>query len=346
MTVRDVSVYAILFVTALIGAYASWTHEPAEEKAEGVVLIDAKPGEVARIAYESEDIDVTLEPREDDLGEYLWVSTTRRKKNRIPANPHAKPESQPEEEDDEPTIEKSSFKAGKTGDKLIEDLAPFRVARSLDVSEEELEEFGFDEPKGTLTVETKKGDTKKFEIGGSAYGFKNMYLRDADSGDVYVIKRSLVSPLERADSRLPEKQLFPVERADVEQVAITTGEQSLEFVHRNRDDAAAATWTAPGSDESNSTAESWLDKVFRLRASGYVPEDQEPGPLEPVFAVKAQPEEGDAVTLQVLRGGVGEDGEATWYAKSDFTRGLVELNGNLASDAADDLATLFEAPAE
>jgi hypothetical protein len=340
MTIRGVIVYAVLFIAALIGAYVSWTHEPAEERAEGVVLVDAEPSQVSRITYESEDIDVTLEPREDDLGEYLWVSTTRRK-SRIPANPHARPDDGEAEEEKEPKIEKSAFKAGKTGDKLLEDLAPFSVARALDVSEDELDEFGFDEPKGTLVVETKKGKKKSFEIGDSAYGFKTVYLRDTDSGKVYVIEKSVISPLNRADSRLPEKELFPAERADVERLTIKTADDTLEFVQRNRDDSAAATWTAPGSDESNPTAESWIDKVFRLRASGYVGEDDEPEGLESVFAVKIDAEDGET-TLEVSRG-PGEEGQMKWYAKSDFTRGLVELNGNLASDAADDLATLFSA---
>jgi hypothetical protein len=339
MTIRAVIVYAVLFVAALIGAYASWTHEPEAEKAEGVVLVDAEPAEIARIAYESEGIDVTLEPREDELGEYLWVSTTRRR-TRPPANPHAAPSEPPSEE--EPQIEKSAFKAGKTGDKLLEDLAPFRVARALDVSKEKLSDFGFDEPEGKLVVETKKGAKTTFQIGTTAYGFKNVYLKDVDSGQVYVVKRSVVSPLERADSRLPEKELFGAERADIERVTISTADASQEFVQHNRDDANAATWTKPSSEEANPTAESWLDKVFRLRASKYVPKSEEPKGLESVFAVKVVPEDGEPVTVEVLRGPAAEDGEMKWYARSGYSRGLVELNSNLASDTADDLGTLFE----
>lgn len=378
MMQRSTIVYAVLFVVAMIGAYVSWTHEPATEADGGVVLIDAKPEQMASIRYETKELDATLEIKEDELGRYLWVTTERRVEKvkppspRDPHDPHgsqdgvdphapdtgeahkgadagtdageapkvADAEEPPKPEPTvETTTETAAFKAGKAGDQLLEDLAPFRVSRALEVTEADLTEFGFDDPKGKLVLTTKSGKERKFDVGETAYGHRNVYIRDTDDGTVYVMKRSIVNPLDRADTRLPEKELFEGPVADIARVAITTAQNSLEAVQRNRDDASKATWTAPDSEEANQSVDSWLDKVFRLRASEYASVTAKPQ-LESAFAVKLYFEKDEPVTIEVMRGAAA-DGEPDWYARSGYTRGLVKLNGNLASDAAADVATLF-----
>lgn len=334
---RVTMIYAVLFVIALGGAYASWTHEPEASTDDGVVLIDAKPDEIASVSYTTKDVDVTLDMKDDELGSYIWVTTERENPRRAPPADPNDPDAKPPEPVAETT--KATFKAGSAGDQLLEELAPFRVSRSIQVQDDELDEFGFDNPTGTLTVATKDGQKRTFEIGATAYGHKNTYLRDAESNEVYVIKRSVVSPLDRADTRLPEKELFQFPVAEIERAVATNAEQTLEFVQRNRDDEAKSQWTAPDSDETLPTVDAWLDKVFRLRASSYTT-DKAAGQFETAFAVKLLPEDGQPVTLEVLRG-MNDKGETTWFARSQYTRGLVELNGNLAADAADDIPAVF-----
>lgn len=349
MTSRSVIVYALLFVIAMAGAYVSWTSEPEDERADGVVVIDAKPEDIASVRFESKEVVATLEVKKDELGQYVWVETERTIDKSKPVDPHAPHQGI----DDDTTVtktegqtetKKSSFKAGKAGDQLIEDLAPFRVVRKLTVPEERLTEFGLDEPEGKLVITPAKGEPITLEIGDSGYGHRNVYLRDAKSGEIYVAKNSVVSPLERADTRLPEKQLIEFERSDVESVAITTGQSALQFVQRNREDASAARWTAPDANEPNESAGSWLDKVFRLRSSGYLAEAEKAETAENVFSVKFTPADGKAVVVTVSRG-QDDKGEPAWFAKSDFTRGWVKLSAPIASDVAEDLATLIT-PAE
>ena len=92
---------------------------------------------------------------------------------------------------------------------------------------------------------------------------------------------------------------------------------------------------------TTTTADAWLDKVFRLRSSGYVEPGKEPQ-TEMVFAVKLELEDSKPVKIEVLRGS-DEKGEEAWFARSEYTRGLVTLNAPIAADAAADLATLFTA---
>lgn len=334
--------YAALFCAAMVASYLTWTRdaEPVSEDG-GIVLIEAKPDEIAKVHYTSKDVDVTFEHRSDDLGNYLWVTATRSVKKAKMPNPHdphghEAPEEEPAAAEEKTT---TSFKAGTAGDQLLADLAPFRVVRRLDVGEDKLADFGFDEPSGTLAVTTKSGTERKFDVGDTAYGHKHVYLRDAASKEVFVIKRSIVSPLDRADSNLPEKELFPGTVSDVKSAAIAAPSGSLNLVQRFRDDAAKATWTAPDDETPNTTADAWLDKVFRLRSNGYVEPGKEPQ-AELVFAVKLELEDSKPVKIEVLRG-ADEKGEEAWYARSEYTRGLVTLNAPIAADAAADLATLF-----
>lgn len=350
-------VYAALFCVAMVASYLTWTAEPEPVDEEGsVVLIDAKPTEIAKIAYTSKDSDATFEQKSDDLGDFLWVTTTRRVESKSPIkNPHVPPVDTADAGDagdaaevapapvppTPPTVkvETAAFKAGKAGEQLLAELAPFRVARKLDVKEGDLADFGLDAPGATLSVTTKSGTTRNFEIGDTAYGHKNVYLRDTASKEVFVMKRSVVSPLERADTKLPEKELFAGEPSAVAKASIVTATGSLHLVQRNRDDAAKASWTAADSDTVNPTADAWLDKVFRLRSTGYLPATQKTE-TETVFAVKLEFDEGKPVKIEVLRG-ADEKGEEVWFARSEFTRGLVTLSSGLAADAAADLATLF-----
>lgn len=363
MSPRSTIIYAVSFLLAMGAAYASWTHEPEGAVDEGVVLLNVKPEELARVEYSGEDFRATLELQEDERGRFAWVETERQTpKRRAPdphdphghgdphdhEDPHGHDEADPaaategEGEGDEPDVETTtaSFKAGTAGDQLVEDLAPFRVVRRLEVPADRLAEFGFGDPEtppSKLTLTAVDGRSLELEVGSSGYGRRNVYVRNAEDGQIYVAKKTVVDPLERADTRLPDKRLFGFERADVERVTIATGELSLPLVQRNREDAAAARWTGPDSDEPRESAQNWLDKVFRLRATEYVPEAGKT--LDLAFSVKFSPEDDEPLVLQVFRG-AGDDGEPAFFAKSEFTRGLVKLSAPIATDIVEDLATL------
>ncbi len=332
MTHRSTLAYGAVFLFLMAAAYASWTHEEEPGSDEGVVLLDAGPDDVESVRFEGEDLEATLEVRTDDLGRYAWVTTTR---TIAAAGPD------PSAPSGAGATRRQEFKAGTTGDQLLEDLAPLEVVRELEVTDKDLEEFGLDDPKGKLVV-SAGGKEVELEIGAPGYGHRNVYLRDAETKKVYVAKKTMINPLERADTRLPDKRLIEFERGDVAGVEIVSGGTSLELVQKNREDAAAARWTPPGSDESVETAQNWLDKVFRLRANGYVPAKETPSPLEPAFSVHFRPAEGKPVRLEVLRSQT-PDGEPAYFAKSQFTRGLVELSAPIASDVVEDLATVLPA---
>ena len=55
------------------------------------------------------------------------------------------------------------------------------------------------------------------------------------------------------------------------------------------------------------------------------------------------PEDSAAHTLRVFELPDEDGGESTWYASSEFTRGMMELHRVLASEAAQDVPDVIDA---
>ena len=127
---RAVIVYAGLLLVALVLSYRSWTHEGDVDLSEATVVIAGDPEDLEGIDYSSDKIDVSLDVLEDAYGKYVWVTATpkgtaekKEEDAKEPPDPHAPPK---EEEDDGKAEE---FKAGKSGDTIVEGMAPFVVKR-------------------------------------------------------------------------------------------------------------------------------------------------------------------------------------------------------------------------
>ena len=204
-----------------------------------------------------------------------------------------------------------------------------------------LAEFGLEEPAETLELRREGKEPRVFDIGGEAYGTRDRYLRDRDSGAVYLVKAEVLSPLKRGTTSLPDRELLGMDTEEIARVQVNTGTEAVAFEHRSRDDKQAAYWRTVGEDEPNESAETWLEKVFRLRSSGYVQPDEAPTDTEVVFAVTAMDDEDRAVTLEIIKG-LDPDGEEAWYGRSQYTRELVKLHKSPTSQAAEDIGTILD----
>ncbi len=378
---RTITIYGVLLCAALVASYFSWTAEDTGEPAEGVVLVAAEVDDVEGISWSSEKLQVELEVRSDTHGEYLWVDLVEIKEKPAPRTDpadvidgtdegaadedgpdvhgpddghdhgdddaaHADPEEDEPVEEPEPEMikeeKRQSFMAGEAGRKLLAKLAPLTAQRLIEVTGDKAAEFGLDEPKATLTIRRRGKPERVLEIGGEAYGVKDRYVRDLESGKVYLVDDQTFKPLQYAKSRLPERELSPLDEEDITTVTVTDGASKVTLEHENRDDREAQYWALEGETESNETAEAWLDKVFRLRSAGYVQAEDMPTGLETAFVMTATGEDGTTTSITVSMGS-NPDGKETWYARSDHTRELVKLHKVLASEAAEDLATVFSA---
>jgi hypothetical protein len=340
---RGVIVYAGLLLIALVLAYNAWTHEGEADLSEATVVLAADPDDLEGIDFSSDKVDVTLDVLEDAHGKYVWVTatpkTTGEQKDETkadePPDPHAP---QPEEDDGKA----EEFKAGKSGDTIVEGVAPFVVKRQLEgVAEDQLGELGLDPPEATLTIRRKGRDAKTFELGGGKYGGTNFYARDPDDGKIYVVDGTLVRPLQSAKRTLPDRTLVGVPNNEIEKIDVRSGDASATFVQHNPDDAEATFWSTAGSEDKNAAVATWIDKTLAMRSSSYIASGSEPEGLEEAFSFTAHTSDKKQVTVTVLRGW-GENGEEAWYARSEHTRALVQLHRTAASDANTDVATVLD----
>jgi len=343
---KQIIAYGTLLVLTLGGAYYVWTNPTDAEIGESVIVLAGDKDDLERVHYKSTKLDLRIDMKSDELGRYGWVRAEPlaaadaqpepQPEDGPPDNPHAPPK------DDGAVAE---FKAGKTGTAALEGLMPFKAKRQLDgITDEKLAELGLAEPDATLEIVRAGREPAVYEIGGNVYGGANVYVRETATGKVYVVDAKVIRPLQSGKQTLPDREIVGVETKIIIGVAVSGGEASAEFDQHNADDPEAVYWATTGGTTKNETAAAWIDKALRMRASGYVQSDENPGQLEDVFSFKVTTNDRKAITVKVQRG-YDDNGEDQWYAVSEHTRGLVKLQRGLAAEVAADLANVLDAGA-
>ncbi len=367
---RNVVVLSVSLVVALTAAYMTWTREEEEVSDEAVAVFDAREGDVSKVAYTSEKVDVVIEKRTDERGDYYWVDSTERKvkpkkPKGDPHDPHGdeskgdkakgdkakgdkakadEPEAEEEpapepEEPDVVEVEHLTFVASAAGEELWKAVAPLQAMRELEAPADP-KVFGLDAPSAKLEV-TRSSGPVTIEIGGETYGAKDRYVRY--QGKTFLVDDAKLKPLESAGSRLMERGLFPLQQKEIEslEVAIPAG-ATVAWTQVNRDDAAKAAWARKESPEvSDEVGATWINKLLGLKLQTYVAPADDPGSLQPVFGYVVRGAK-DAWRVEVLRT-TAEPPQ--YYAKSDFNRSLVKLPESMARNVVDDLDSLGQAPA-
>ncbi|MCB9760212.1 MAG: DUF4340 domain-containing protein [Alphaproteobacteria bacterium] len=369
---RQVTILSVALVLSLGASYLRWTAEEGTDAADTIVVLDAKAGEIEELRWDSDKLDMVLLPQSDARGDWLLVKTTEEKERPV-AEPEApqpddegeaaeeEPEDESpddesaEEEDDLPEppapaqmetfTEVVEFKAGEAGDKLLESLSPMVAKRALDtVADDKLDELGLAEPEATLVVKRAGKGERTFQVGGEAYGTRDRYLRDAESGKVYLIEDDLLRPLKYGKTRLPDRELIGIETADIATVAITAPGGAVSFEQRNPDDPKAAYWAPPGG-ESDESAGNWMNKLLKLRSASFVQAEDTPTALSEALTIQVTGDDGVKTTLKLLEG-TDPEGREAFYAESDFTRRQVKLHNAQAQDLIQDVETILDVPEE
>jgi hypothetical protein len=364
--VKQVAILAGLLGLSLVATYMTW-FEPEEEvaaKGESVAVYPAAVGDVTRLVWTSEKLDVTVEKKTDARGDYTWVQTVERKKKKAdPAKKPEAPETPPAEPADpaapaeppaadpaatpggdapapaapepaeEVEVKEMAFRGNDTAEKMWEQFAPLMALRELIPGPDiDTKVFGFEEPAGTLVV-TRHGGEVTLTVGGEAYGSKDRYVQSGSR--VFLVDDNTLRPLQYAQMRLLERALQPVAEDAADGVEIATPEgASVQMVRANPDDKGKAFWARAATPQQEDTSTGlWLGKLFRLRASEYVPEP--PAGLIHAFTWTVK-DEAAVWTIQMHR--TDDTEKADWYAQSDYDRAWTKLTRSLAEDVAADLA--------
>lgn len=377
-TRRSVVVYGLLLLVSLGLAWWRWTREPEPDLEGKVVLLAGDADKIEKIVWDSDKDRAVIERRSDDHGDYLWVTWTKWEKP--PAKPDEKAgEEKAGDEKAGEAAEKAgdasekagekaateeaageeaggaeageqperkakeviAFKAGAKGQDLLDKLSPMLAIRKLELdTPDKIEKAGLDHPTTFLEI-TRKGRTTRLEIGGEVYGTRDRYVRNPETGEVFLVADEVLRPLKYARTRLPDRTLWSFDKKDVATVLIENAKgESLEVEHKNPQDPKAESWVeASNPDEANEQLETWMDKAIKLKGTSYAKQGEEPQDLQLRFKLTLRDEKGNSETLEVFQ----EGDKGNWWGRSEHTRGLIKLLRGPTSSLADDVDTIVGA---
>jgi hypothetical protein len=269
---RGLSIHGAILLVATLLAFHTWNKDDTKEAKPGETeLWPGTPEQLKSLRFESKMGFVTLEPREDANGRYFIGSA---KKSAEAMQPPKKDDnaSTPAPPPEPPKL--VQFISGKEGQELVESLAPLRALRVLGkVTDAQKVDFGFDKDEGKLTV--KIGSTEhKLVFGGPTPGGSDYYVKDAATGNGYVVAGSIYRDLTSADQKLVEHNLHGFESSAVERIKITAGTSSRELI---RSASKKDAWTKPSApNDKDETATNFVAKIDRLHTMNYSTEKLDP----------------------------------------------------------------------
>ena len=363
---KSSAVYGSLLLALLGLSWLDHTADPELELDGKVVLVPGEVDELTKVTWTSENKDkAVVERRTDALGTYYDVTYTRWTEVKAPEPPPAPdappspegpqtpeeaaagdapedtaPEDAPEAAEPEYESTTSTFKAGEKGDELFASLAPLLALRKLDdMTDEKLATTGLDDPKDALVLE-RKGRTIHLEVGGEVYGTRDRYVRDPETGDVYLVDDEVLRPLRYARTRLPDRTLWSLETKRIVSVSIGGPTGSLEVLQKNAEDPEQATWVrASAPDDTDAQLKTWMDKALRMKSTSYADHSADVSDIELLFSLTFTDDKGQTQTLEVLRR--PDDEKADYWGRSEHTRGLVKLLRGQTSQLADDVGEII-----
>jgi hypothetical protein len=366
--VRQIAVLSVALVVSLVASYFTWTDDGEEPTDEVVAVYHATEADLQKLAWKGEDLEVIIEKRKDERGEYLWVESTETKHPKKPHEDKDKDKKEGEEGEDhedhedhpedpaetpaetpetpaapepaapepEPVVTVTKFVANAQAQETWKAFAPLNALRELEVSGADPTVLGLQDSKTSLEVVRGSG-TLKLVVGGETYGNKDRYV--GLDGKVFLVDDGTLRPLQYASSRLMERSLFPYQETEIDKVTVEIpGGKQLAYVQQNKDDRSKAFWArAETPDKTDDVGGTWLGKIFKLKLKDYVEESTVTGTPEPVVTYTISGKDGDW-RIELFKVTSGET--TTWYARSPYNRSLVTLTESLARNVVDDLDSL------
>ena len=316
---------------ALVGAWLSYSRPFDDRQASGaggVVVVQAGEGDVERLVYEGAGGTLEIESRRDALGRWFVGR------------------------EGEGTV----FVGGSQVERIWSRLEPLRAVRVLDEVRgqklEELELIGGG-AAGELLSLTVRGRDLRYRLGGTPFGGSDRYAQrvpdatgDGEApGRVLVLPSEVVADVRGGAELLMERRLLAAARPEVEAMGISrpgVREASLRVVQRTGANPADTYWTLEGSEEANVDLGAWVDKFFRLSAAAYRG-DEPAADWRPEATITVESREHGPSKLDIWSAPGAEDAASSrvWFARSPFTRLVVELSASLAEEVCSDLDGLW-----
>jgi len=345
MRYTQILVVGGLLVAALIASYLTWTYDPPGGGKGDVVAFDVAPGSLTQVVYEETDLRVAVEQRSGSGNEFCWGQM--RKVKDAPKKPPKRKDDAGDDDSAEETAEEperivtdKSFRGNETCDKVLARFAPMKALRVFeDLSEEKLAEMELAEPVASLTVASTKGE-RIYDVGGRCYGSNDYYLREQETGRVLLVESRMIGDIKGGSTRLMESKLQPFKKDEIERAVVSTTEGQQEFVQQNRDDSKAAFWsTVDEPAKTSDAADTWLDRILRLRALSYFPEP--PTGVQSLVRIRFM--DGDKeIGWAEFGTAAGEEGEDLYVARTGNTIEWVKISDRMGADTIEEIGEVME----
>lgn len=364
---RGVAIHALLASLALYAAYATWTREPEAEAApEGqVTILACTPDRISEVVFESPTNLITLRPDQDGGQRVYRAEDQYKRVERKPkpttaedaadggvadagaadAGVASKP-SKPEQ----PPVPPFRYLVGDAFDGYLARIAPLRGSRGLGViPQERFEEFGLNEVGTHVRIRCGE-QALSLDVGGRTFGSGQRYVRDPQSGKVYLVDKTLVSDLQSARFKFMRKSPHSFGMQDVERAEVAASGQLRTLLHRDRQQRRRDYWVdAAAPDQRNELFGNWMSRVEGLKIRAYLEPGAEPGAdldaapgeagaPEPVVEIAYSAEGKPLGKLELVS---VKHGQLThYYVRSEATHGWAVLNSAAAQQVADDVASV------
>ncbi len=231
-----------------------------------------------------------------------------------------------------------TFVSITAGNKLTDALAPFKALRALGkVSDEQAAEFGLAQPDATVNIKGAFGDKRLF-LGALTPGGGDRYIKEAASGEVFVVKGEPFRFLDAPESWMIERELHDWKEPEIVSATISAGGKSRKLVHVGPEGKKFwADAAAPG--KADDALDNWMSKLHRLRAMEFVAEL--PPQREPVFRIEftgAKP----LGYIEIWKARTNPDGTLDYLLQTERTRLYAKVSTLFTEQIEQDLGVALK----
>src|SRR5262249_42715932 len=153
-------------------------------------------------------------------------------------------------------------------------------------------ELGLDKITMKLVV-TARGETRQLDIGKSAHGAGDGYLRDARDGHVYLMPRSLLFDLQGASSRLVDRRVHAFQVRETDRMTITAAGKTRELAIVDHESSTGYKLAPPKSrDKPDEMARNCHEKIWHIYPQEQLGKGEKPAGGEPKPSVHVEYFEG------------------------------------------------------
>lgn len=348
----------LTILAAVLVAMLAWAYvvsHPGEGAASGrgntVLVWDVQPREVTRIVFRDGEERVEIEPhwKGNEETPYLWVTTqnrTARKrsrpavKNRLKAARKTEAKTAEKNRTEKPQLARKAFKGNRAAEGLFSQLVSLQSPRAIGLLENlKAKDFGFPAVRRAIEIQTRGGEPLILEVGADTYGKNLFYGHSKTDGKVYLVRKNVLSRLQKARTSLVDRRLFLLPPAKAERIVIAMAGKSKTLWRLRGGEPG---WGAePGEAGAEPAMLSFVERLGKIRVGEF--ESREEKAQTAVTAL-------DLVVYQAGGGGATEklrvfSGQGTTLkARSTHTRTSVRISRHQLQPLLNEGEKILKAP--